>query len=272
MKRRILGKLILGWAIASWASFSALATVELTFTWTGSYYGTGFNSDWYNGVPDSSTARSLLAPNEAIGIYAFKVSDDGGMGLTTPFHSVCLSPAGVLDAKPHTYNVIPFSAANPGTYPSAWAWNHNAAAPQYWGIQNAAFLWNTYGMNIVNHGTDKNDQAAALELAIWTALYNSTGYGALAGNVWSPPTAEMGSGAGSVKAYYDSYIADLTDGGAIPLYTGNILRGTSYNQLGQQQDLLMLGTPIPEPTTIIAGALLLLPFGASTVRAWRRRG
>jgi len=28
--------------------------------------------------------------------------------------------------------------------------------------------------------------------------------------------------------------------------------------------------PVPEPTTLIAGALLLLPFGASTLRMLRR--
>lgn len=31
------------------------------------------------------------------------------------------------------------------------------------------------------------------------------------------------------------------------------------------------GTAVPEPTTVIAGALLLLPFGASTVRILRKR-
>jgi hypothetical protein len=30
-------------------------------------------------------------------------------------------------------------------------------------------------------------------------------------------------------------------------------------------------TVVPEPTTMIAGALLLLPFGASTLRILRRR-
>ena len=30
-------------------------------------------------------------------------------------------------------------------------------------------------------------------------------------------------------------------------------------------------TPVPEPTTMIAGALLLLPFGASTLRVLRKR-
>ena len=30
-------------------------------------------------------------------------------------------------------------------------------------------------------------------------------------------------------------------------------------------------TAVPEPTTCIAGALLLLPFGASTLRSLRRK-
>ena len=29
-------------------------------------------------------------------------------------------------------------------------------------------------------------------------------------------------------------------------------------------------SPVPEPTTVIAGALLLLPFGASTLRLLRK--
>jgi hypothetical protein len=29
-------------------------------------------------------------------------------------------------------------------------------------------------------------------------------------------------------------------------------------------------TPVPEPTTMVAGALLLLPFGMSTLRMWRK--
>jgi hypothetical protein len=32
----------------------------------------------------------------------------------------------------------------------------------------------------------------------------------------------------------------------------------------------VFGTPVPEPTTMIAGALLLLPFGASTLRMLRK--
>jgi hypothetical protein len=32
----------------------------------------------------------------------------------------------------------------------------------------------------------------------------------------------------------------------------------------------LTATPVPEPTTMIAGALLLLPFGASTLRRMRK--
>lgn len=39
---------------------------------------------------------------------------------------------------------------------------------------------------------------------------------------------------------------------------------------GQSQEFLMLGAPMPEPTTLIAGALLILPFGLSTLRFVKR--
>jgi hypothetical protein len=41
-------------------------------------------------------------------------------------------------------------------------------------------------------------------------------------------------------------------------------------QDGNAQDIRILA-PVPEPTTILAGALLLLPFGASTLRILRKR-
>ena len=47
------------------------------------------------------------------------------------------------------------------------------------------------------------------------------------------------------------------------------------SQMGTDFDPTAFGTatltPVPEPTTIIAGALLLLPFGASTLRILRRK-
>jgi F0F1-type ATP synthase assembly protein I len=35
-------------------------------------------------------------------------------------------------------------------------------------------------------------------------------------------------------------------------------------------DFLLTATAVPEPTTLISGVLLLLPFGASTLRILRK--
>lgn len=255
------------------ASLSARATVDITFTWSGTYYQSGYTV---------SDPNAPIAGNEAIGIYAFTVNSAGGTGLSTPFHSVCLSPAGVLDGAKHSYDVLSFADANPGQYPAKWTWGIADGKPQYWGINNAAYLWNRFGMAIVNNTGaigDQNQRAAALEFSIWTSLYNSKGYGTLGANNWAAPILQMGSAADphSTRYYYDRYVAALTGSGITgPQYTGDILRGHTTNPddpepWGQQQEFFMLGTPVPEPGTILAGALLLLPFGVSTLRVLRRR-
>jgi hypothetical protein len=261
MKNQRLKALTLATAAVLGFNLSARAAVDMTFTWSGTYYEAGY------------TAQYVSSP-DAIGIYAFTINDDGGTGLSSPFYSVCLSPAGLLDSNPHTYNVLPFNAANPGIYPSGWAWNGSSSNPQYWGIQNAAYLWNQFGLSIANNVGSigfQNQRAAALEFAIWTSLYNSTGYGALGANTWAAPTGQMDA---TTLSYYNQYVNALTSASSIPLYTGNILEGTGAisggADSGQSQEFLMLGAAVPEPTTMIAGALLLIPFGASTLRFGRR--
>ena len=53
------------------------------------------------------------------------------------------------------------------------------------------------------------------------------------------------------------------------VYVGdkNMAQGIDNFKFGDNNDL----AAVPEPTTMIAGALLLLPFGMSTLRALRRR-
>jgi hypothetical protein len=242
-------------------SLTARATVTMTYTDTGTFALSGFPAD----------SASYINGSDLIGIYKFITSAQDGV--PNPFYSVCLSPAGLLNRDPHDYDVISFSAATPGINPPKWASGTVNNVPQYWGIQNASWLWNTYGMNIVNNTGNinyQNQRAAALEFAVWTALYDSTGYGAVSSGPWSPNG--LGSAPYSVGSYYADYLTALNAaGGNIPLYTGNILRGTAYTESGQQQEFLMLGTPVPEPTTLIAGALLLLPFGVNTIRMLRNR-
>jgi hypothetical protein len=263
--QQIVQTLALASAVVLLGSLSARATVDMTFSWDQTYYQAGYTADYING-------------SDAIGIYRFNTS---GSGIPDPYWSVCLSPAGLLDGSTHQYNILPFSAANPGIYPSAWAWGVVGITPQYWGINNAAYLWNKYGMGIVNNTGSigyQNQRAAALEFAVWTALYNSMGYGQLGGSAWSAPTGQMGSATrhDSTLYWYNTYLNALTTSGLNhAVYTGNVLESTIADSpnnpnSGGSQEFLLLGTPVPEPATMVAGALLLLPFAASTLRFVRR--
>jgi hypothetical protein len=149
-------------ALVLGTSMSARATVELQFQWGGTLYESGFSGQYVQSA-------------DAVGIYAF--STVGSNPAIDPpqniLYSVCLSPAGLLDSNQHTYNELPFATANPGIFPSQWQSGVINGKTQYWGIQNAAYLWSTFGMNIVNgHGAamglsgNSSEQAAALEFAI----------------------------------------------------------------------------------------------------------
>lgn len=246
-------------ALVLGACFSASATIDMTFTWADTHYEAGYSDTYINS-------------SDAIGIYEFNTS---GNGIPNPFYSVCLSPAGLLDGNTHTYNILSFSEAGQGIYPTAWA-QSGGPNNQQWGINNAAWLWNTYGMNIVNNKSpyagQQNQAAAALEFAVWTVLYDSSGYGKVTGNSWTAPTGQMDA---TTLAYYNGFIDALTASGISgPTFTGNVLESTIADTgagSGGSQEFFMLGTPVPEPTTLVAGALLLLPFGASTLRLLRRR-
>ena len=59
--------------------------------------------------------------------------------------------------------------------------------------------------------------------------------------------------------------------GSIPLgYVGTLDSNGDGWDKSSDVNVQVFGTPVPEPTTMIAGALLLLPFGASTLRMLRK--
>ena len=243
-------------AIVLCGAMSTMATVTMNFTWSGTLYQAGFTADLnspnYNG--------QVVNTDDAIGIYAFDIDEPSSPYVQSPFYSVCLSPAGLLDENTHTYTVQSFTTAGNGLYPDQWV--------QPFGINNAAWLWSQYGTSVRQSGD--NASAAALEFAIWTALYNSTGYGALGNSYFT-----IQNMTGTTLTDYNNFITDLTSSGITgPQYTGNILEGQDAVQdgagSGQSQEFFLLGTPVPEPTTMIAGALLLLPFGMSTLRMLRK--
>jgi len=145
-------------------------------------------------------------------------------------------------------------------------------------IQNAAQLF--YAHYSVLSGSSTTDKAA-LQLAVWAAVYD-TSYG---GTV-APIATTLGSGVGGARfavssgdsaaiSEADSWLSVLN---GTYTYTGNLLfpdpNTTQGNGDGEPVQELMMrttdATPVPEPTTLIAGALFVLPFGASTLRFLRK--
>ena len=243
---------------------SSMASVNMQFTWTGTLYEAGFTADLnVPGFPGYS--GQVINGNDAIGIYAFNVSPGSIPNPGSPFYSVCLSPAGLLDGGgPYKYDDWAFSIASPGIYPNQWA---VGSSGQPYGINNAAYLWATYGTTVRQSGDSA--KAAALEFAVWTALYNSTGYGNQLGNNYFT----INGLSGTTLSDYNQFLGDLASMQNRAYYTGNILEGQGASagpNTGQSQEFFYLGTPVPEPTTMVAGALLLLPFGASTLRFLRK--
>jgi len=103
----------------------------------------------------------------------------------------------------------------------------------------------------------------------WLDSYNMAG--ALQGG--QAPTSVMrpGSPFGKINVNWGGYIkkgqtADLLFYSDLTSYTGS----TATVQDGGSQSGLNTYAPVPEPTTLVAGMLLLLPFGASTLRTLRK--
>ncbi|MGA3265352.1 MAG: hypothetical protein ABSE16_00860 [Verrucomicrobiota bacterium] len=140
-------------------------------------------------------------------------------------------------------------------------------------IQNAAYIFYTDGqLNSAGISGSQTDEAA-LQLAVWAALYNTTANGSVTGNRF---TVNGGSDLAAI-ALAGQWISEIPS--SFTAYTGYLLSPTLNPNPDSQapQELLIADPPppVPESPTVIAGALLLLPFAASTFRILynrRRKG
>ncbi|MGO8676937.1 MAG: collagen-binding domain-containing protein [Limisphaerales bacterium] len=94
-------------------------------------------------------------------------------------------------------------------------------------------------------------------------LFNVTGGSGLAGG----NGLYINSGATLTGTFLDPNGA-ITMGSSV--LNGRLFGGGSQDESLNSGSDINAPTPVPEPGTILAGALLLLPFGASTVRVLRR--
>jgi len=194
--------------------------------------------------------------------------------------SVCTDVEGTVyigsqyNYTPKTFAQAPTSGLDP-----VWGYGNATANPlsltptqianAHTAIENAAFLYASHSSVL---GTADKTGQAALQLAVWAALYN-TGYGT--GNIVVNGTgARFSASAGDAAAITEAntWLAALGGNGGTATshtqYSGNILLpvDANGNPVVNVQEMLLTPTPVPEPTTVLAGALLLLPLGVSSLR------
>ena len=150
------------------------------------------------------------------------------------------------------------------------------AGEQTLAIQNAATIFYTHFADLGSGATVAEN--AAVQLAVWASLYDTAGSGEVQGITLSGGNYHFSSGRFQVTSG-DQAAINLAASWLVGLngsssYTGDLLVPDPTTQNGNiAQELLLRTTdadPVPEPTTMVAGVLLLLPFGASTLRVLRK--
>jgi hypothetical protein len=238
---------------ATWGISQAQAAIETVTIGDGGLETFGLTWD---GISESALAGGIALNNVS--------------GPIPTFTSVCTDiGATVYLGADYDYSQPTVFNGQNGINPKWGAGNQgavNSSANSVAAINAAADIYYNH-QSVLTSGTTA--EKAALQLAVWAALYDTT-----AGSKVSSITA-------STQRFYvtsgDSVaISDaalwLSQVNVNATYAGYLLIPDPVTQHGlQSQEMLYNITPVPEPTTLVAGALLLLPFGASAVRMLRKR-
>ena len=224
---------------------------------------------YYNYTVDNNTANLVsgfavsVDNNSESGILV------GGIELTangqavpgySDFTTVCTDLAGrIYLGSSYNFTVQSFSG-QAGLNP---AWGNNGsgqvdANAAYQAINNAAYLFSAYQSSATSPGN-----WAALQLAVWKALYDTQENGTID---WTSPrftvsTDPSGTDWSLAQTWLNGIPANR------PSFAGYLLYPTDSSV----QEVLINVSPVPEPTTLAAGAILLVPFAASSSRFLARR-
>jgi len=87
---------------------------------------------------------------------------------------------------------------------------------------------------------------------------------------WEDDTLTV-NGSSTVTFYVQGYRVDVTPFAVGPTDGSNFDGNNPWVQPSQEMMAQFAVSAVPEPTTMVAGALLLLPFGMSTLRLLRRK-
>lgn len=256
IKRRLLGYAVAAtmtlWGAGAYAALTINVGDSLTIS---GGIASGKNTTGYvNNGAGGSTYEHVYS-----GAFSVSVNNTttGGSGSILTF----CTDVGVNWTSPNSYTAVQFGGQT-GVNP-AWS-----AVPQ--AIENASFIYNTYFANGSPINGLTADQYSGLQLAIWKVLYDTTSGGTIVNTAFDTGNL-MANGFGTTAmADALTYVNDVNtarNNSTFIVYSDTWLKPDYNNTQGL---IYNNTTPVPEPTTLIAGALLLLPFGASTLRFVRK--
>jgi hypothetical protein len=213
----------------------------------------------FNVTIDGNSINGALAG----GISIQKMGGDASMPAS--YVTVCTDIEGTLylgQSYEYATPVTPFSGQS-GVNPKWGDGSNDGSAAK--AIQNAAYLFYNYS-NLTPTGIGGSaEQMAALQLAVWEALYDTTASGSVTGTRFA-----VSGGDASAIALAGSLLSGLDGSYNLTGYLLYPTQGSGVNANGEPPQELLIAIPVPESPTVIAGALLLLPFAASTFRILRR--
>ena len=202
----------------------------------------------------------------------------GGIGLTAqgptggaPSHyvSVCTDFGGSLYiGETYTFaSPVPTSSAlSSSFYKPDPAWGTDGSAA----IQNAATLFANYS-SVLTSGN--SDEAAGLQLAIWTALYDSPSVG-MVSTSGTPEfkaisNSQDSAAVNDMNTYLNS-LGSLTPSSSIEMFLPNPDSASNGSNADGNPPQALLYAPVPEASTMVAASLLLLAFGVCSLKSFGR--
>lgn len=244
---------LLATALGFWSAVSAQAGMtQIDVSWYGDY-SARLVAQGYNHLTSASAIKA-----QRVG------GDEAPTGHSNPFVTFCLDVNNVTADGWWAFGSMDdtlLTAQSPG------------AQRQEESLYRVANLYSQFSSGILDVGNNMwvgKKQGAALQLAIWEVLYEnpSNGY-----------SLNQEAGSGFYVTEVDEEVRGLANLYLSSAWTqaDKTLATTFWNAANEDgshrasQDLIGPMMPVPEPASIIAGALLLLPFLASTAARMRRR-
>jgi hypothetical protein len=205
-------------------------------------------------------------PPDQAGPYAISsLTASSGLNPGSSFETFCLGTQ--INYSPgSTYSYQISDTVQPSGSPTASPPGVGSPGFVTWGT---AWLYSQYRAGLIGDGSNNDGENDALQGLIWYLQGQSTTKPE--GVTYSPDSGFYTTFLNDVmSAASKAGVSDTSDAnGAFGVYALNLYTGSSSDPTYAQPQLCLVTTP--EPTTFLAGTLMLLPFGSSAFRQLRKK-